>query len=261
MKYIAFIFVLATFSAKAQLVSQSFESTALSSLTPLKFEKRTDTSIVFSNDAAREGTKSLRFEVDKNEPLFAQKHRAEGKVFLSPLPVTESKRDWEMDFSMYLPSIFTYDEDPIILSQFHNTLDVDAYGKPLENTGYCIGLRAVKDRFTVAIKWDTAKISKGEGGSGDTLFKAGDVMRDVWIDWKFIVKFRYDSKGSLEVWKRVNSNSDYDWELVCDYHGATRFNDTYLPYWKFGVYHPQLIHDGYHAHPYLYAYFDNVTVK
>lgn len=196
------------------------------------FENKDDLSIWFqeqgqskaihlNNTVARRGKHSVRFELNKSDPIVANGKRAE-LVFKTNSTL---KLERWYGFSNYLPGDYEEDTDPDIVAQWHEIPDFkvgETWRVPP------IALRIQNGKWMLNIQWAKLQVNTQETISGKEMFDFGHCVTSKWADWVFHIKFSWEEDGLLEVWRNG--------KLLLSRRGPNCYNDEFAPYFKIGIY-------------------------
>lgn len=177
--------------------------------------------ITLSKKVSRKGRYSARVEFAKTDPLLYKGFlRAELKQKFS----SDSTGEMWYGFSHYLEDWIS-DPNPEVVAQWHEIPDFDL-GETWRSPPISLEIR--NNRYTVKVLWASKPVNTNKTKDGEMFYDVGPVESNVWVDWVFHIKFRYDSTGILEVWKNK--------EQVLTRNGPNSYNDEHWPYFKLGVY-------------------------
>ena len=186
-----------------------------------------------STKQAREGTKSLRFELRSTDKNVSDSKRAEVEYKKVEPPLLE--RTYKV--SVYLPKggKEDYALDPSgseIICQWHNTPDSgeDWTSPPLLlRTGAYDFVDG--DHYSVQVHWDANAITTDETMQNQ-VYDLGSYVEDKgkWVDWTVHVKWGWldSQKPRIQIYK--------DGVKVFDRVGPNTTNDKVGPYMQFGMY-------------------------
>jgi hypothetical protein len=178
------------------------------------------TAVQLSNEVARKGQTSVRFELTKQDVLdFSGFTRAEIR---RPCE-TEAER-W-YGFSNFLPTGYAADGLAEMIAQWHDIPDFDL-GESWRSPP--ISFKIINDHYYVHYLWAGNAVNTDLSKSGEQMVDLGPVDKNTWNDWVFHIKFSYRSDGILEVWKNKNK--------IFSYYGPNSYNDKMYPYFKLGIY-------------------------
>lgn len=225
-----FAFRWETFSVRAlSPVTYNFKEGFENSLSSWYWTKETPNlshSQTLSNVIKKEGNKSLRIELRKDDPDVANSKRCE-----LVLPSEEALEEHWYGVSIYLPKggdeDFANDASAEILMQWHNTPDV-----PEENVSPPLALQTQNGKYYIAQRWDANRTTSQQGIS-QLLTELGSYEQDkgVWVDWVFHVKWGW--LGVQNPITEVYKNG----VLVYQKNGyANTFNDQKGIFQKLGIY-------------------------
>lgn len=193
------------------------------SLSEWGIEAPSPSSITLSNEYARYGRYSGKFELNITDVDVAGSKRCEMKQ------KGETKFDRWFKFSQLFPASFSSDPAEDVVGQWHDIPDIE-FGETWRVPP--IGLTIKNDSFFFHIKWaSTLNNSTATGGThvdGQVDLNLGKVEKEKWVNWVFHIVFSYRSDGVVEVWKNGVK--------VIDRKGPNSYNDKQAPYFKFGIY-------------------------
>lgn len=176
----------------------------------------------------RSGVKTLRIELNQNDPDVAGSRRAE----LARGGDTQNGEYW-FAFSVFLPKDYAIDRSPEILAQWHNYPDF-VQGETWMSPP--LSLHTSNGKWLINRLWDNATVStnqsvvaKGFSRQHDLGAFAAD--KDRWTDWVFHIKWGWQTSQDpkLEVYKNGL--------MVLNQNGQPNTtNDVVAPYFKMGLY-------------------------
>ena len=177
--------------------------------------------ITLSDAVSRKGRYSARFEFTKTDPLLYNGFvRAEIK---QGFPMDHTGEAW-YGFSHYLEN-WICDPRAEVVAQWHEIPDWDL-GENWRSPP--VSLEIKDNRYTVKVLWASQPVNTNKTKDGERFYDLGPVRSDVWVDWVFHIKFRYDETGVLEVWKNKKK--------LLTRKGPNAYNDKNWPYFKLGIY-------------------------
>jgi hypothetical protein len=177
--------------------------------------------ITVSKKVFRKGRYSARIEFAQTDPLLYNGFmRAELK---QKFPSDTTGELW-YGFSHYLED-WVCDSYPEVVAQWHEIPDFDL-GETWRSPP--ISLEIKDNRYTVKVLWASNAVNTNQTKDGEQFYDVGPVKSNVWVDWVFHIKFRYDSTGVLEVWRNKKK--------VLTRNGPNSYNDKHWPYFKLGIY-------------------------
>jgi len=157
----------------------------------------------------RDGSYSVRFALEKGDPVINNGTRCELSAGLEP----KGAERW-YGFSIYLPSAWVYDQAAESVTQWHQH--------------WSIGSSPPLAIVTRRGKWEISQNWEGPYFSNTPI---GDYQRSRWTDWVVHVKWSAGSDGRLSIWK--------DGQPVPGFYnkqGKNTYNSTYGNYMKIGIY-------------------------
>ena len=167
-----------------------------------------------SSDFARAGSKSMRIELRRGDPLVSSSARAE----IQPNAGSSNSASSEawFGFSMYVPSDWFVSTNPESPIQFHQAPYVDGS----EPVGFWID----GANFEMMI-------TKGKN-AGNTYIKGPAVKKGAWNDVVLHVKWDAGSNGIVEAW--VNGTQFADYKGITNYPGQGYYTKVgaYKWYWQ-----------------------------
>jgi len=170
-------------------------------------------SLAFSSNA-RNGARSFKVTIRRNQPLIAGGQRIELKM-----PWVNKDTEYWYGWSTYYPSDFKFDSKCTeIVSQWHNA------GKGGAAHGPAMRMVVINDKIQL-------KATQHVDSSGKrTILKAytGNVSRGRWTDWITRVKWNDNGNGLLELWR--------DGSKVFSKTGISTTYKDVGTYWKLGIY-------------------------
>jgi hypothetical protein len=178
----------------------------------------------------RGGTHALQVDLDRSDSV---PDRTEIALWDGDeLYRLEYGEEHEFGFSLYFPASWTTDTLPEIVAQWHGSPDI-ALGEDWRSPPLAL---EIKDgNFRVVVRWDERQVQPGQETIPDsdryreTLTEiVAPVETEVWSDWRFRIRWSYNSDGLVEVRK--------DDEIVFHRYGPNCFNDEKTPYFKMGIY-------------------------
>ena len=92
-----------------------------------------------------------------------------------------------------------------------------------------LALQTRNGKFELIRSWDSQAITINEQREQETI-TLGNYSPGKWSNWKFHVKWSYESDGAIEVWQNK--------KLVFTKKGANTYNDKKGTYFKIGIYKP-----------------------
>jgi hypothetical protein len=167
------------------------------------------------SDLVKKNGKSLRFELRKGEDKRSE---------LAVDPHYTPAESW-YGFSLYIPASFAYDVSPESLVQFHSLPDFSE-GEDWRSPPVMLGV--LKDRMILDIRTSAKRVNKQDDFTFERI-DLGAVAKDTWKDYIIHVKWAYDNTGVLEIWQNKKL-------LFSRTQKANRYNDTFYPYIKIGIY-------------------------
>jgi len=160
-------------------------------------------SVTRVNSLARFGSYSLRFELRKTDGDIGWSKRAEACRYTKSEPAQKCERWYAA--STYLPSDYTTDPSPELVTQWHT----DAGSPPL-----ALWTHNGQWRITIFGKYQT---------------KLGNYEKNKWVDWVYHVKWSAGADGLIEIWK--------DNKLVFTKVGANIYSNSIGgAYMRVGIY-------------------------
>ena len=157
----------------------------------------------------RDGSYSVRFALEKGDPVINNGTRCELSAGLEP----KGAERW-YGFSIYLPSSWAYDQAAEIVTQWHQHWNIGS-SPPL-------AIMTHKGQWVISQNWEGPYYK-------DT--PVGAYQRSRWTDWVVHVKWSAGSDGRLSIWK--------DGQPVPGFYnkqGKNTYNSTYGNYMKIGIY-------------------------
>ena len=186
-----------------------------------QLEKGTDHAIRLVESPVRDGRHAVRVELRRDDPLVAGSKRAELKLNSEPSSTTER---WYA-FSLYLDQGYVRDPAPEIVAQWHATPDRkrgEIWRSPP------LALLTQDGNWCVQWLWDRDRVMRKNQFDGQRRASLGPYATGRWTDWVFHVRWAWNGKGLLEVWR--------DRHKVLSYKGPIGFNDERGVYFKIGLY-------------------------
>jgi hypothetical protein len=141
-----------------------------------------------NGEPVRDGSHSVRFDLDKSDPPLHNGSRAQ---LGAEDPVEPRGAERWYGFSIYLPSTWTRDRAPEVVAQWHQV-----GGDCSNGCSPPLSLITRDGQFLISQNWE---ISPGNWHFADTPIGAYETGR--WIDWVFHVKWSTGDDGRLDVWK------------------------------------------------------------
>lgn len=185
------------------------------------FEACCEKSIVTTRKVFKTGKKSLRFELNDTDSDVEGGKRSEMIFRREETPNIER---W-YKFNTYFSSDYGIDSLPEIIAQWHEVPDWNL-GESWRSPPVSL---QIKDGFWyVVIIWASEKVNTYKSISGQKKIKIGKVETGSWDEWVFHIKFSYQNKGRIQLWRKG--------KLVLDYNGPNYYNDEVGPYFKMGIY-------------------------
>ena len=169
----------------------------------------------------RSGSKAIRFVLKKHDREINIGKRAE--LALKSVP---TKSEYTYQFSLFIPEKYRLDSSFEILAQWHGLPDVDL-GETWRSPP--LALQTRNGNFELIRNWDDKPVTINEQRSRE-IISLGKYTTGKWSDWKFHVKWSYESDGLIEVWQ--------DEQPVFSKQGANTYNDQKGTYFKIGIYKP-----------------------
>lgn len=180
-----------------------------------------DKSVIATSELAKTGKKSLRFELNDTDSIVEGGKRSEMIFRYEETPNIER---W-YKFSTYFPNDNGIDSIPEIIAQWHEIPDWNL-GESWRSPP--VSLQIKNGFLYVVIIWASEKVNTYKSISGQKTFKIGKVKTGRWDEWIFHIKFSYQNKGRIQLWRKG--------KLVLDYQGPNYYNDEKGPYFKMGIY-------------------------
>lgn len=140
--------------------------------------------------------------------------------------IGKPETSWERwyGFSVYAPADYLPDPEEETISNWHSRPDFDL-GETW--TSPYLALQTVNGHWKLAVRWDTAKVTRELKWMGQAISDFGPVKLNQWSDWVFHIKFSYKSDGILEVFRNG--------EKIYTRLGPNIFNNAALPHWEIGI--------------------------
>jgi hypothetical protein len=176
---------------------------------------------VISSSPVREGSRSVKFTLNKTDPDVAGSKRAEVR-----LGTVAANSEYTYRFSTFLPSSFTPDPSSDIVTQWHSYPDFNL-GETWQG-GPPLFLMTVNGTWRLMRIWDSKPVTTPFRPQGTESISLGSYQTNTWTDWVVHVKWSYQSNGIVEVWKNG--------QLVVRKYGPNTYNDRVGPYMKMGIY-------------------------
>jgi hypothetical protein len=178
-------------------------------------------SILNTTKISKAGKKSLRFELNDSDPNVSGGKRSEMIFRFEDTPNIER---W-YKFNTYFSYDYKNDSIPEIIAQWHEIPDWNL-GETWRSPP--VSLQTKNGIWYLVIRWASQKVNTNESISGQRIFEIGKVTTDSWDEWTFHIKFSYQKKGVIQLWRKD--------KLVLDYKGPNYYNDEKGPYFKMGIY-------------------------
>ena len=157
----------------------------------------------------RDGSYSVRFALEKGDPVINNGTRCELSAGLEP----KGAERW-YGFSIYLPRSWAYDQAAEIVTQWHQHWSIGS-SPPL-------AIVTRRGQWEISQNWEGPYYSNTP---------VGEYQRSRWTDWVMHVKWSAGSDGVLSIWK--------DGRPVPGFYnkqGKNTYNSTYGNYMKIGIY-------------------------
>jgi hypothetical protein len=184
------------------------------------FKLRFDYSGYITDEIARNGKYSMRFELRKDDDLnWEQGSRAELKDNLNA-PLNQEL--W-YGFSLYIPESFPELERNCIVAQWHGEHDKGEYSR-----SPVLAIRIEGNRLYINSRSSKQKIQTANDGLETTHYSLSDFPKNKWLDFVVKASWSYQNDGLLAVWL----NGDQ----IITYNGPLGYHDDQGPYFKFGIY-------------------------
>lgn len=184
------------------------------------FKLRYDYSGYVTDEVARNGTYSMRFELRKDDDLnWDQGSRAELKDNLNA-PLNQEL--W-YGFSLNIPESFPELEKNCIVAQWHGEHDEGETSR-----SPVLALRIEGSKLYITSRSSKQKIQSTNDGPEQIHYSLNEFPKNKWLDFVVKASWSYHWDGMLLVWL----NGDQ----VIKYNGPLGYNDDRGPYFKFGVY-------------------------
>lgn len=186
-----------------------------------------DHSVIISDQHARNGKHSIKFDIRKSDPLIKKSNRGELRVQAAKFGIT-----YNYEFSTFVPLDWQDDSVHTTIAQWHGVPE-----RVLLETGRTPPLFLdIKDgKIGIGNFWDSHLMTKfanfREKPEGTREVWISDLEKGVWADWKFQVKWSIKDDGVIKIFK--------DGEQIAIVLGPNTYNDLQAPFFKFGLYVPQ----------------------
>jgi hypothetical protein len=201
-------------------------------------EKCCNHSIQLVPDPVRTGY-SVQFIQGCNDPLVSNGLRAEIKI--SPSSNKDMQKDRWYSFKTYLPIDWNAGKtsNHLIVAQWHEIPDWNL-GENWRSPP--LSLQLFNNQWMVAVINSSLPVNSYNSSTGKSItngtvtqYMLGSFEPDVgrWVSWTFHVKWFWDNRGTLEVWKD-------DKKVVERLNLPVCFNDVNGPYFKAGIYRSSL---------------------
>lgn len=184
-----------------------------------------DYALQYVNDPVYQGSKSVRFEIRKDQPLVKNGKRSEVTI-IKGLP---GKNMW-YSFAVYFPSDgFQKDSEREVINQWYQD------GSPATS---------------IRVRHDRIFLETGNEKEKRQQIDIGLVEKDVWHEFVLHFIHSYASNGLIEVW--------HNGQKIITHNGGNMYNDV-LPKWKIGLYKAAFKTTSSNVSKRI-IYFDNIKV-
>jgi hypothetical protein len=215
-----FGFVIPSECASQIIYSNSFEENFFIKK-DANFEACCEKSIITTRKVSKTGKNSLRFELNDTDSNVAGGKRSEMIFRHEKTPNIDR---W-YKFNTYFSYDYGIDSIPESIAQWHEIPDWNL-GETWRSPP--ISLQTKNGFWYVVVLWASEKVNSNKSISGQKIFKIGKVETGSWEEWVFRIKFSYQNKGRIQLWRKG--------KLVLDYNGPNYYNDKKGPFFKMGIY-------------------------
>ena len=179
-----------------------------------------------SKEYRREGTNSVRFELNYADPKVKGSKRSELR-----LAAPKFEEDYWYRFSIFVPETWVDDKIETTVVQWH-AVPEKIIMEGGRNPPLRIGI--VDNEWVIDNFWDSRRITRlpyqPDIAEGYSVLWRDKLQKGTWVDWEFRIRWSYKETGIVEVWKNGLS--------IVTNSGPNTYNDLLAPYLKVGLYVP-----------------------
>lgn len=172
----------------------------------------------------RAGRYAAEFVLRKSDPMVSEGKRCELQVN----DIGEAGGEYWYGFSTLVPGDWKADTRAgEVVAQWKGREDQELGESGARSPS--LALRVAGDSWRVTVQADPNPVTRETGTPRKSVWR-GKIVRDVWTDWVFHVRWSYRSNGRVELWK--------DGKRVRVFKGPNAYNDKGKIYFKIGLYKP-----------------------